>query len=243
MKDMKDRECFKNWMLLLGEVYSKEISQTILRLYWKLLEQYTDQECNLAFQTHMKTSKFWPKPADLIFHIEGSKETRATLAWLQVDKAVRQIGPYENISFEDKHIHTVINVLGGWSQFQNVPSANHWNVVGRQFEKLYVSMQSEERKDGDFLPGLIELDNSRKGLVEFLPSSIYVVGLFGNIKKIKRKLICQAKSHKTAKQIGVGGALTVATDCRKEENIAEKRNVEELITKVLIKKNGNTMQE
>jgi len=60
------------------------------------------------------TGQFLPKPADIVRMLGGRTLDRALMAWAKVDKAVRQIGTYESVVFDDALIHRVLHEMGGW---------------------------------------------------------------------------------------------------------------------------------
>ncbi|MGM7969266.1 hypothetical protein ACS77P_00230 [Yersinia enterocolitica] len=75
---------FAQSMAAIGEIYGREISEVMVGIYWNALKIYENAEVQKAFQGHTRDTdngQFFPKPADLIRHIEGSKDGRALLAW------------------------------------------------------------------------------------------------------------------------------------------------------------------
>jgi hypothetical protein len=67
------------------DMYGRERSDTVMALWWKLLEHYSIYEVNEALASHMRTSKFCPTPADIISCI-SSKDGRPTAdeAWASI---------------------------------------------------------------------------------------------------------------------------------------------------------------
>jgi hypothetical protein len=53
-------------MALLGELFDKEITETLSEVYWLALEEITDREATVAFQAALKSCVFMPKPAELL---------------------------------------------------------------------------------------------------------------------------------------------------------------------------------
>ena len=159
---MKDETMFKNYMTLLGEIFGKEISDTLKTAYWSVLKPYTDGQCKAAFESVIATCRFFPKPAELLELLGSGESDAATLAWLEVDRAVRQIGPYESVSFEDPAINSTIEAMGGWVRLGGV-TLDQWKWSRKEFEGLYPIMT--RRRDGhpEYLPGVFELENSAKG--------------------------------------------------------------------------------
>jgi len=158
---MKNQAKFKELMTVLSELFDKPLSELITRIYWKTLDPFTDAECQNAFETLIQTSRFFPKPADFLELLVGKKEDRAALAWLKVAKAIRKIGTYQSVRFDDPVIHSVIQAMGGWIKLgqmleKEVPFKQ------KEFERLYTIMAGNG-KHPDYLPGISERDNTANG--------------------------------------------------------------------------------
>ena len=78
---MKDEQKFKELLLMLGDIFDKKVSGTILKTYWQILSSYTDTQFATAVDAHMRVGKFFPRPADFIELIEGTSEANAHEAW------------------------------------------------------------------------------------------------------------------------------------------------------------------
>jgi len=63
-------------MLCAAEVYAKEISTTHAQVFMNLVREYDIADIEKAFQQHMKSSKFFPTPADIIDLIPPGKTNR-----------------------------------------------------------------------------------------------------------------------------------------------------------------------
>src|SRR5437870_914018 len=116
---MQSRDLGKFTILMagIGELYGKNISSHLIDIYWQVLKQYELVDVQNAFQSHVQNpdcGQFFPKPADIVRFIEGSGETKALLAWAKVERAIRQLGSYQSVVFDDSLIHIVIEDMGGW---------------------------------------------------------------------------------------------------------------------------------
>lgn len=159
---MKNETKFKEYMATLCELHDRTLSKLLTDLYWKVLEPYTDEQCEEVFKEIIYSSKFFPKPADIIEVIHGTKRNRATDAWLEVLESVKRIGNYQSVKFADTIIHSVIEVMGGWPQFGTMTNDEiKWKQ--KEFERLYEVMSSREGKHPEYLPGIFELENTRNG--------------------------------------------------------------------------------
>lgn len=78
---MDNYELFKKCMAGFGELFEKEISKTLLSIYWDCLENFSDEQCENAFKEVLVTCRFFPKPVEIIEIIE-SKIKCKTPIWL-----------------------------------------------------------------------------------------------------------------------------------------------------------------
>ena len=157
---MKNEVKFKEYLATLCELHDRTMSKLLTDLYWKVLEPFTDEQCEKAFQEIIYSNKFFPKPADFIDVLKGKKENRATEAWLEVINAVARIGNYQSVKFSDPVIHSVIQVMGGWPQLCQMESKEeHWKQ--KEFERLYEVISARDGKHPDYLPGTVEMENYR----------------------------------------------------------------------------------
>ena len=159
---MKSEIIFKQYMTMLCELHDKILSDMMKDLYWKILEPFTDEQCEAAFKELIYESRFFPKPADFREAILGKKSNKATEAWIDVLNSVARIGNYQSVKFSDPVIHSVINAMGGWPQLcQMEAKEEKWKQ--KEFERLYEVLSAREGKHQDYLPGTHEMENNRIG--------------------------------------------------------------------------------
>ncbi len=75
---------FAQSMAAIGEIYGKDISEVMVGIYWNALKPYPVEDVMRSFQGHTRDTdngQFFPKPADLLRHIEGNKDGKALMAW------------------------------------------------------------------------------------------------------------------------------------------------------------------
>lgn len=159
---MKDEIKFKEYMATLCEIYDRSLSRLLTDLYWKILEPFTDQQCESAFKEIIYSSRFFPKPADFIEVLQGTKKTRATEAWLEALETLKRIGNYESVKFADEAIHSVIMAMGGWPEFCMMGNDEvKWKQ--KEFERLYEIIVGRGGDHPVYLPGISELNNFSAG--------------------------------------------------------------------------------
>ncbi len=98
-------------------IYGKGVSSQLLSIAFESLRAYSIDEVRIGLTKHIQSpdsGQFFPKPADIIKHIDGDAGSRAMMAWTKVDKAIRQVGIWTSVVFDDAYIHRVISDMGGW---------------------------------------------------------------------------------------------------------------------------------
>jgi len=170
---MRDEIKFKEYMSLLSETFDKPVSGSLNDLYWKILEPFTDEQCESAFKEIIYSSKFFPKPADFMEILKGKKEHRATEAWIEVLNAIKRIGNYESVKFSDPVIHSVLQVMGGWDKLAATMTVDEEKWKQKELERLY-SIMGGRGNHPEYLPGTVEMENSRLGFPDKKPEIIKI---------------------------------------------------------------------
>lgn len=116
---LNEKTGFAKMITAVAELYGKKISATLLSIYWAALERFTFADIRQAFTQHVnnpEVGQFMPKPADIVRYLEGDAETHALQAWAKVESAIRHVGSYDSVVFDDPIIHVVIYNMGGWKK-------------------------------------------------------------------------------------------------------------------------------
>lgn len=121
--------------------YDREISRFAADIWWSALQKFDLPAVTEAFNRHVTNpdvGQFLPKPADIVRLLSGKTQDRALKAWTKVDKAVRQVGTWESVVFDDALIHRVLHEMGGWLAMSQ-KTDHEWPFVAREFETRYRS--------------------------------------------------------------------------------------------------------
>jgi len=157
----ENQEKFAFLMLALAEVFDSGNvpSPAKTEIYFKALDSYCVDSIAQAVHEIIKTRVYatFPKPAEIIQAIEGDRNEKAVLAWEKFDRAVRQIGPYQSVQFDDPVIHSIVKFLGGWEKICDVPG-NEWKWKQKEFERLYTIM-AKRGNHPEYLIGVTEWRN------------------------------------------------------------------------------------
>jgi len=134
-----DFDAFADAFSLAWEATGKKITPEMLMFFYRILIGYQLTDITGALIAHSldpDVGSYPPKPADVVRQIQGSKQSRALIAWTRVDKAIRQVGTYMSVVFDDPIIHAVLSDMGGWLDLGK-KSEKEWPFVAREFEKRY----------------------------------------------------------------------------------------------------------
>jgi predicted MPP superfamily phosphohydrolase len=72
MKESEDKQFF-NFLDGCGIVYGREIKPELAKIFFNLLKEYDFKAIEKSFNAHIRESKFFPTPADIIQNIPKSK--------------------------------------------------------------------------------------------------------------------------------------------------------------------------
>lgn len=129
---------------LVGEVYGKQPSDGALKLIFEALQRFDLEQIKQGLTAHINDPKhgdFAPKPADIVRHIEGDGDSRALAAWSAVDRAIRSVGPYESVVFDDPRTMATIEDMGGWMKLCEVTDKD-LPFKGNEFVKRFMGYLS-----------------------------------------------------------------------------------------------------
>jgi hypothetical protein len=147
--------------------YGKSVSRFALDVWWAALKRYDLAAIVDAFNRHLANpdaGQFAPKPADIIRMLQGSTQDAALRSWAKVDFAVRQIGTYCDVAFDDALIHRVIQDMGGWIAL-GTKAEDEWPFVAKEFENRYRGFCSRGERPPypAILAGIAAAHNKLKG--------------------------------------------------------------------------------
>jgi Domain of unknown function (DUF6475) len=153
-------------MTILGILYGKPMNECLIDIYWHSLFTFNFQAIKDAFYAHVQDpnhGQFMPKPADVIRHLETAPRAKAIAAWKRVMQAVRTIGSYRSVVFDDPLIHCAITDMGGWVKLCEMTEKDaHLRAIDFEGRYLYYLKANPENYPKQ-LTGLAERQNSIKG--------------------------------------------------------------------------------
>ena len=175
-----DKKQFLQWLTLLAESFNRKVSSVLLESYWQCLESYPFVQVKQAMlktlQSPARQKWGMPTPADLIVLIQGDNHQPARKAWSQALTAIRAVGGYDSVVFDNPVIHCVITDMGGWVYLCQ-QSERELSFLGQAFESRYCDYQGKPLpRYPRSLKGRLEQEHESQGYTHTLPDPI----LLGN---------------------------------------------------------------
>jgi len=162
-----DKKRFAGCLLGCAEAYGKGVSDAALEVWWQCLAGADVEAVEGAFWRHLRSpdvGQFFPKPADILRMIDGTSLDASMVAWGKVDQALRRVGTYATVAFDDPLVHRCIADMGGWIELGKKTEAE-WPFVGNEFRTRYKGYRSRGEAP-DYprrLMGITEAENAQRG--------------------------------------------------------------------------------
>lgn len=168
---------FAKTLLAVADYYGKELSTGVVDLYWQGLREYDLASVKRALWAHARnpdSGQFMPKIADVARVMQGRTDDQAAIAWSKVDQAVRRVGTYQCVVFDDPVIHRVIADMGGWVLIGSKDD-KEWPFVAKEFENRYRGYRMRDETP-DYPPVLIGMANAHNSQQGFRQNPPILVG-------------------------------------------------------------------
>lgn len=170
-----DFQAFRDLLNDVYTFYGKDVSQFAADVWWQALRPYALDAVRKALNRHVTSAdsgQWLPKPADVVRLLAGGGADRSQLAWSTVDRAVRCVGGWQSVVFDDPAIHAAIDGMGGWVRLCS-SSGEDWPFKQREFETRYRGLLLR----GEFeyprkLIGMAESQNAVSGHASDVPLMI-----------------------------------------------------------------------
>jgi len=172
---LDDMERFEEIMGMMNETFgdpAKPVSDIKMRFYFKALSDMTIEQLNDAviILARTKTIHTFPTPAEIIQAVEGNPQEKAAVAFDKLLGAVRSVGPYQTVIFDDPAIHVFVQSYGGWEEICD-KTVEEWKFMRNEFIKGYNGYTG--RTDVPLqLTGIHDAVNRAKGYDHKIPPCI-----------------------------------------------------------------------
>jgi len=186
----QDLKRFLNAMAAMEQNFFTECSEEKTKLYFNMLSDLSIEEFEAAVYKIINESLYrsFPTIGMIRQALYGSIEDQATIAWYKVIVAMKTLGAYESIEFDDAVIHSVIEFLGGWPKLcRTTEDEMKWKE--KEFVNLYKVLRGRQ-KHPQYTKGLIELSNRERGFEQFIssPKPLLLKGFTGQSVARRRAL-------------------------------------------------------
>lgn len=184
--NLDEKRRFAALLTSVADYYKEPLSKNVIALYWDGLRQYDYEAIEAATRAHMQlpdeAGRWMPKISDLNKMLQGRTTDQGQIAWSRVDRAVRTVGPYADVAFDDPIIHRVIADMGGWVALCG-KDEKEWPFVSKEFCTRYQSfkMTGDTPEHPRYLIGMANSENTHSGHQQGLQ-----VRLLGNVEKAKQ---------------------------------------------------------
>lgn len=189
----KDRKPFQALISDVYSFYGKDFSVFAGGIWWEAMKPFDLKAVRDALNRHCvnpDAGQFLPKPADVVRMLQGSTQDAALAAWSKVDRAVREVGTYRSVVFEDALIHRIVLEMGGWVAL-GMKNEDEWPFLRNEFVNRYrgYRSRSELPEYPPVLIGLAEANNRKAGFDAEPPT------LIGNPEAAKRVMVGGSNQH------------------------------------------------
>lgn len=172
----KDLDSFSTVLATACNLYGVEMTEAQLELWFELFKNYTVEEFDWATKRHLKDpdrGMFMPRPADLMRLLAGSGKSASLNAWAKVIEAMRNIGPWHSVAFDDALIHRALAEIGGWTWLCS-QSYDQLAFIENRFVELYKLLRARDDQSAypSHLVGLEEANNRTLSDCEILPPRV-----------------------------------------------------------------------
>ncbi len=153
---MNDKE-FAKALTATATLYNHPVTTEVIKIYFEVLKQFKVEDIKKALLKHIQTSKFFPKPSEIIEIIAPKKDLNlnAEIAWNSLLEGITSHGYYYSVQFDDPIIHSVIRSMGGW---QKVSDREQDNWMHKDFIETY-KILSKKDSHPESITGFIESKN------------------------------------------------------------------------------------
>jgi len=169
----------KDFFTLIGDVYAfyrKDFSKFTGKVWWAAMQHFDYAAIEDAIGRHSvnpDTGKYCPFPADIVQMLQGTTIDSALAAWSKVDRAVRVVGTWRSVVFDDPLIHAVVTEMGGWTLFTH-KEEKEWPFLKNEFSARYRGYRSRSLVPiyPPVLIGIAAASNAREGLGANVPPTL-----------------------------------------------------------------------
>ncbi len=174
----KDLKAFAQIMAVMNEAFGnpdRQVSNLMMDFYFKALQDMSIEDLNEAAVrlAQTKTIRTFPTPGEIRQALVGDKEAQALIAWNEFIHAVRSLGPYKSVVFEDTTTMAVVQAMGGWIKFGDYTTEEmKWKQ--KEFMGMYSAFHGRNLSAPEILPGIHEQTNFALGYRDYIQEPVRI---------------------------------------------------------------------
>jgi hypothetical protein len=157
--------------LALANVHNRKMDEATYISYMRIIQRHPADSVIRALDIAFETSRFFPKPVELLDIIVGNANDRAALAWTNFCTALRRYGAQHSVEFEDTRWSALVDYFGGWDKVHEWKESE-LPFRRAEFVKIYAGMH--EAPPGHRHIGEIEHHNSSRGFTGYVPETVLI---------------------------------------------------------------------
>ena len=143
--------------------FGHQLSREVLIVWWESLKdiELVDVKRAVAELIRTEPSSYRPVPGRIRQMVEPSTESRAMIAWHELNQAIMMVGSYRNPEFDDPKIAAIVQQHGGWVNICGMGEDQFDTWFRKSFFADYATIESTP----GLLPrltGLTAITNARK---------------------------------------------------------------------------------
>ncbi len=200
---MKKETFVKGMAIFLATFLNIKTTEKTQDVWFEFLKNLTDKEFEFAIGNICNNvTEFYPTTNFVALVKEQLKtniENKSMLAWEKAKFAIVKHGYYDSVKFDDKVIHSAIELMGGWLELYGLyfnESKLEW--VRKDFCRCYEAM-SEKKVHPEYLVGHIEKDNKYRAYDEFIQPPVLIFQDNKGIPQSKEQELLENKDVKLLK--------------------------------------------
>ena len=172
----EDQEPFAALLRDVLAFYRQDLSPFAVSVWWQSCSGFELGQIRKAMTAHAmdpERGQFAPKPADIVRQLHGTQTDRSLIAWGKVLEAIKRVGAYQSVVFDDGAIHAAIEDMGGWPAVCRTDN-DDLPFVQRRFCEAHRAYS--RRSDIAYPPKLIGESEQRNAVHGFRSAAPALVG-------------------------------------------------------------------
>jgi hypothetical protein len=159
----------------VADLYKHELNKYIINIYYNIFKGFSFEQFEKAICEVIKSNKYnvFPKPANILEFLEGTRDDKALIAWLQVKEAIEKGGYYASIEFADPVISNCIKEIGGWMELCS-QQKDEMPFIEKRFMDLYRLFLKRGVEKPVKLIGFVEAKNNERGFLRHMPKPLKI---------------------------------------------------------------------